>query len=556
MAWTGRGTRATGSALKMGTPDTVGPGHYYDIQSMGKAHYAPGAFGTTRERTTADTLTMCGAAPGAYSPQIPKGYDSGLPRKQAPFGSTGKRGEHRMADPTPGPGDFKVEQIFAKKEASRTMGEAKAGQRPMFRSSSAPSIPTRGQCLGYEEVGDGRLMRQQAKNMSLSGTPADSAGPGQYEIPWMTGSRAGAGRFTTAQRDSALKPSEVPGPGHYVVQPEARGNIPKTATVVSSFASQASRLNKVKAEEMPGPGQYNPLRKTMPSLREQHSELQYFGSTVERFAESQPDHCPGPGQYYSISRQIRPCPKPFGVSAGRFQAEAGKAKGTPGPGSYEPQVEGSTSGPMGTVSILGAMGGLAFGSMERRIKPLKAAEQPGPGAYEPPGFADAVTDSEVDGKVRSVKRHMTKLPSAAFKSMSPKDDTINKIVKAVSHMPPPGAYDPVHAGDCGAVVRMPPKGEGFGTGGDRFKYAPQDKGPGPGSYIAGEVTGGKKMSSFNRTVIEGIPKSGRPQGMGFGTQGDRFRAGATEKKGPGPGAYHTSPGWITKTHNVYFGDVN
>jgi hypothetical protein len=212
---------------------------------------------------------------------------------------------------------------------------------------------------------------------------------------------------------------------------------------------------------------------------------------------------------------------------------------------------------MGTVSILGAMGGLAFGSMERKLAPMRATSVPGPGSYEPPSFAVDDGPSDPD-KPRAPRKLMARMPSSAFKSATPKDVVTEKACKYGKEMPPPGAYDPVHSRDASAVVRMPAKGEGFLGGSQRFKYSDKESmgKPGPGSYPAHvTITGGKQHGTFNRTALEGVPKSGRPQGMGFGSQESRMKEKPGAKATPDPGAYSTEPGWMKKTHNVYFGDM-
>ena len=44
---------------------------------------------------------------------------------------------------------------------------------------SALSTPTHGQCLGYEQGNDGRLVRQLAPPGGYTGGASDSVGPGQ-----------------------------------------------------------------------------------------------------------------------------------------------------------------------------------------------------------------------------------------------------------------------------------------------------------------------------------------------------------------------------------------
>merc|ERR1719408_847977 len=116
------------------------------------------------------------------------------------------------------------------------------------------------------------------------------------------------------------------------------------------------------------------------------------------------------------------------------------------------------------------------------------------------------------------------------------------MVKEGLQKPPPGAYDPVLVKDQATVVRLRSKSEGFLSGGERFQGGPlaAPKGyhmnVGPGKYSPQVVTGGKRTGTFNRSICEGMPESGRPKGLGFEAQDKRFRLGA-EHKGPGPGSY-------------------
>lgn len=229
---------------------------------------------------------------------------------------------------------------------------------------------------------------------------------------------------------------------------------------------------------------------------------------------------------------------------GRFQKAGGKAQDTPGPGSYKPTLDSPTSGASGTVSILGAMGGMAFGSMERRagMAPKQAGEMPGPGAYH---------DSSPSSRPR------IPIPDAAFASKTPKDIDIQRTIKAGSQLAPPGAYDPGHCHDVSPVIRMPTSSEGFLSAAPRAApYSTKMVVPAPGTYgVPGEVTGGKTFSTFNRTMIEGVPRKGRPSGLGFDGSETRLK-GPEERPGkqmPGPGTYDRNVEWVSKTHNVHFG---
>merc|ERR1719329_1631618 len=201
--------------------------------------------------------------------------------------------------------------------------------------------------------------------------------------------------------------------------------------------------------------------------------------------------------------------------------------------------------------------------MSKRLQYPSGDDAPGPGYYKVPGMTDdaeeeAAQAPQTDSKWRSRKPARSRLPGAAFASKTPKDASTRGAVREGLQKPPPGAYDPVLVKDQATAVRLRSRSEGFLAGANRFSGGPLDapKGqhPGPGKYSPQDITGGKRMNTFNRTFIEGMPEGGRPKGLGFDTQDRRFRNTAVQKS-PGPGQYHSDPGWITKSHNCYFGDL-
>merc|ERR1719253_1371416 len=118
--------------------------------------------------------------------------------------------------------------------------------KPMLRSSSAPSIPQSHQSYGYEEAGGGRLVRQGPKDPSLfcTGRPDDSAGPGQYSPaaehikPRQT---HGAFMRAVARPSPDTTGGYTPGPGHYQAKAGALEITSNSYNNGSSFASQSER---------------------------------------------------------------------------------------------------------------------------------------------------------------------------------------------------------------------------------------------------------------------------------------------------------------------------
>jgi hypothetical protein len=571
MAWVAQGQRFTAPV----SPHDLGPGQYHINRGFEFDNgYAP--FGSTNPRSTSDVGAASTAAPGAgsYDPQLPSSYDSGLPRKMVPFASSAMRidvGARAKKDFRPGPGNYKVVADLKPPQRCRTMGTLQSS-KPVLRSSSAPSIPQAHQSFGYEEVGNGRLVRQGPKigTSYLTGRPEDAAGPGQYDPDVsVIAPRAVNGSFPKGAARTNHSTAETPGPGHY----QAKKSIDLDAfqhRMGSSFASASDRGDSKREVqrkmECPGPGSYGQDLPRKPNLREMRSELQYFGSTVERFKAdastkgSAPDTL-GPGSYAQIGRRPEPPnAKGFCITQERFQGD--KASEAPGPGSYErPGItDESMTGPLSSFSMLGNQGGLAFGSMSKRISYPKGSG-PGPGTYPLPGMSDFADDAPSDperSRERSRKPRPSKLPGAAFASQTPKDVYTKSLVREGLQRPPPGAYDPVLVKDQATVVRLRSKSEGFLSAAGRFPGHAPAKGyeatVGPGRYVPQEITGGKRVGTFNRAICDGMPVSGRPKGLGFNGQDKRFRDTAADKL-PGPGTYNTEPGWITKSYNCHFGDL-
>jgi len=286
-----------------------------------------------------------------------------------------------------------------------------------------------------------------------------------------------------------------------------------------------------------------------------HPELQYFGSTSERFKGSAPNAsvAPGPGTYAQRQRLVL---KSDWSASERFAAQEGDNGSAPGPGSYNLT---RSVGAVATASLLGSTGRLAFGSMEARRGPadVKAGAAPGPGTYA------LHTDFEngSDGASPAVGLHQRRLKRPVTERDLQQQERLRELRRREQPHPAPGAYDPVHSRDIAAVMRLPAKSEGFLSSADRASVrgerALASTSPGPGVYQAnaGGITGGKRLGTFNRSVVEGAPRCGRLRGLGFESQSDRFGPDKPSGKMPGPGDYDVAHEWTKKTFNVNFGAV-
>lgn len=580
MAWTSKAERFRHGRTDSAEGTRPGPGAYraHETYATERA-YAP--FGSTQPRGTAakeakldGNNLQVGPAPGAYDPKLPS-YDSGLPRKSAPFACSATRetfGARREKEREPGPGQYGVPSIISpQKMANRTMGVPQPAEKLMLKSSSAPSIPRGFQTYGYEEAGDGRLIPQGPRDGTsyLSGRTGDSAGPGHYTPATLAAGkpRSHSCSFPQAAARAQEKFNSNPGPGYYASGQQSHM---ENIHLGSSFASTVPRMStrnkdEKNAGELPGPGTYvggHPgLLKA--GTRDARMELQFFGSTTDRFKEIDPEHQPGPGAYYQPHVKPRrlegPVNKAFG-EAMRFQDEA-DAGAAPGPGSYYAEGAHHALYAPGTFSLLGNSGGLAFGAMSKRFASLRrdADDGPGPAAYQQL-FGEAAPQEPEGGlqKPRKTHKRPAPPPSSVFKSSTPKDDLTQRKAKVAHMVPPPGAYNPIPPTEVAAVVRLRSKSEGFLSAEPRFG-GPREKAkilaPGPGKYQPKEPTAGQKVGSFNRSILEGMPQGGRPKGLGFQCQDKRFKDPPPVAVGPGPGAYDTERPWITKSFNCHFGDL-
>ncbi|CAK9026048.1 unnamed protein product [Durusdinium trenchii] len=561
MAWVTKSERFNWSEEDPTRAASPSPGQYalptsFKEEAKTKPCYAPfnSSCGEVQGGISGKKDNALGLDPARYSPKVPGAYDHGLPKKHIPFTTGASRWTDLNQDFRPGPGDYAcARQTLAGSlsvASSKTMGVAPAEQRMLFKSTSAPSIPRDSQCYGYDEAGDGRLIRQNRKDgiQQLSGKPGDSAGPGQYDSHKCRVMANGAlgGRIMPPSAEPVTKPSETPGPGHYVTKGIAQSEKP----VYSAFASQSergpSKHEHKAAAEMPGPGQYIPRINRRPNMRELHPELQYFGSTAERFKEDEAaviaSQLPGPGQYGVPRHQNKG--KSFAWLKGKRFQEPKQKDIRPGPGAY---YNAKTFGRNGSVSILGGSGTLAFGSMEARrgVSDPRKGQEPGPGAY----YEGVEVRECRRGSKEAQKPRKVVPPSSFFRSTVPKDVMVAQYQKDGQIGPPPGAYSPRAAKDLGTIQRLAPKNEGFGSASQRLQgEVVTSCGPGPGWYKVKDVTGGKIQGTFNRHAVEAAPACGMPRGLGFESQAKRFGLG--DPKGevlPGPGSYNTrkDSDWIT-----------
>ena len=178
------------SGQRSSVTELLGPGSYNngDYHAIKKSKPAVAGFGKS-ERAFEDPASSVrkNPAPGAY--EIKGSIVVDRRKISAPFRS----GTQRLKAPapaasaaTPGPGAYLQQASGFGRVSHRAPGVEALGapEEPAVRWErvpTAPSIPTRKQCFGYEEGPDGELVLQRMVNHGYGGmTHEDSAGPADY----------------------------------------------------------------------------------------------------------------------------------------------------------------------------------------------------------------------------------------------------------------------------------------------------------------------------------------------------------------------------------------
>ena len=464
MAFTSRAIRQTG-VFKTATPQEVGPGSY-DFALTGQTEQIRGRapFSTTAERKlTAGQSDYVTPGPGSY-------IEQSRPNQSAAASSNTFVNRVQRFGPSaiekeavPGPGSYNRDVNWIKEGSGQRTntgpGPAAESIVVWFRNPSAPSIPTHGQSFGYEQGGDGRLVRQSAPPGGFTGAPNDSAGPGDYENPVSAlSSRTTSWAMSNVDRQF-VKETKTPGPGHYAKPINTMGDTSlddedEAPQGLSSFTSKVSRGladgNKTKKKNLtPGPGAYNPP--SMFNSQQVPENLQFFGSTSRRGFEIEPSQYAAPGNWR-----------------------------TPGPGSYEEKrVSFKKGGSTGKLARAGAAGVAPFDTLQPRFRSSESSA-PGPGEYE-----DAEAKSMVTGLARK-----TRARNGVFGTTNNRffGSQMHAEITATGRNPGPGQYDIAADGTTGAGSkatgrrRRPKQGSVFTSGTRRFTSSAPSSSPAPGAY--------------------------------------------------------------------------
>eukprot|EP01043_Picozoa_sp_COSAG02_P011616 COSAG02_NODE_431_length_22447_cov_7.487202_2_plen_582_part_00 len=462
MAFTSRAIRQTG-VFKTATPQEVGPGSY-DFALSGTQEQIRGRapFSTTAERKlTAGQSDYVTPGPGSYieqsKPNQPAAASSNtFVNRVQRFGPSAVEKEA-----VPGPGSYNRDVNWIKDgsgQRTKQPGPAAESSVVWFRNPSAPSIPTHAQSFGYEQGGDGRLVRQAPPPGGFTGAPNDAAGPGDYENPVSALSSRTTSWSKSKVDRNFVKETKTPGPGHYAKPINTMGDVMMEEEEdppqgLSSFTSKVSRGlsegNKTKKKNLtPGPGAYN--APTMFGSQQVPENLQFFGSTSRRGFEIEPSQYAAPGNWR-----------------------------TPGPGSYEEKrvsfKKGGASGKLARAAASSA----PFDTLQTRFRD-SSTSAPGPGEYE---------DAEAKSMVTSLARK-TRARNGVFGTTTNRffGSQMHAEITATGRNPGPGQYDVAGDGTTGAGSkatgrrRRPKQSSVFTSGTRRFTSSAPSSSPAPGAY--------------------------------------------------------------------------
>lgn len=408
---------------------------------------------------------------------------------------------------TPGPGMYRQEEQWIKNgsgaRAQPQSGPAGDSSVVWFRNPSAPSVPTKAQSYGYEQGGDGRLVRQEQPSGGYSGYANDAAGPGDYNnhITALTNRTTSWSKSNSAR--AWVKESKTPGPGHYARPTGAADPAieEEPQPGLSSFASKTTRGlqkgSKLKKKDLtPGPGAY-----AAPSMFDKTAvpeNLQFFGSTSRRGFEVEPSQYMAPGNWK-----------------------------TPGPGTYEERRSGfkkNGRAPGGKMKAASSVS-VPFETLQPRFRDSRNSV-PGPGQYN---------NAEAKSLVTNLS-HKTRARNGVFGTTANRffGSEMHAEIAATGANPGPGQYDVAADGETGAG----PKATGrrrrtkassvFTSGTNRFSSSAPTRQPAPGDYDVQPRWPGEEPARL--TLLERDV---------FISNANRFSTGVAGPASftPGPGAY-------------------
>ena len=579
MAFTTRSNRKF-DLLPLGT-HPVGPGQY-DPQTIGAGKksetFAP--FGSTSERVTVSKslAKVCDETegspdpprvllvgnqstpgPDAYSPKLDKtSFISRLPRKLAPFASTGKRSE-LMLQSDGAPVFYQTVYSAAVSAPAKTFGP-KPRARAEANVTSAPSIP---------------VDRHEEHRAAL------------YDVaPAVAQTKQAAPRacFGRMSRFADLSTASTLGPGAYYEESSNKRRRWFEYQPSAAFRSTSTRapLSSKSTDTLAAPGSYD-VRGSLLKSTSDTSEFQFFSSTAPRFPYKELEQSlrsPGPGEYgeptanawlrgnrgVKISAPVaieRPAPRHADLTAPGGIAARSLEMGDTFYLDEEPLMRA-------TMNSLAKTGSLGFISHSDRFPDRKAVSTPSdivipdPGEYEAGGTPDETSETGT-----RKKRGLLRIPIR------------HEIRKQEKFQPPPVGYYESHILPNFEVQKKLADKEGFLTTSRRFNWeqsrnrvlAPESsvevfdlidpRDPNASMSITLDAHRGHSTSLVSQkpparpAVSRGLADMSNPRGFLSSVARDKLLdSAATKRQLPGPGDYDVPRSeFVKKNFNTLFGDV-
>ncbi|KAJ1444938.1 hypothetical protein M885DRAFT_551455 [Pelagophyceae sp. CCMP2097] len=563
----------------------VGPGTYNNesYKAITKASPRHSGFGGGA-RGDFTSNTNGGAAPGAYD--IPGSIIVDRRKISAPFRSTTQRAALARGDSTPGPGTYEFSPAPRRRQSQSLVHDSIHGLQQLSaddgsvrweRVPTAPSIPARKQCYGYDEGSSGELVPQRQALLGYDGFGHSAVGPADYR-PQMRHVKPATRTVDFARQcghaplfEEPATPQPFANVYHSDPAPQrqprqepgvlAKGSVgfdlsggapTRDGAPRESSCFTAVKRPDANVADAPGPGSYEITR---PPEHAASAVQRSFGSHARRFdADVQTTSGPGPGSYDVVkvdSRDLAWARRAlrrskflgpnrarsdggigFDSTSTRFDPEAAKAAALVGPGSYE-QPGLAQIARQRLTSRTGA-----FGTSTSRFLKKTEAALPGPGDYS--STASPRIDASKSGRpfqgpalfARRTARPLHKENlSSSFASET------GRTRERDSAGPPPGAYEVQeswHAAKGVAKLSSGPQlrfAQELGTTSDNV---------GPGTY---SLASGRDRRPRKCAMAAASTRFG---GAGFGVDKQSL-----DRPGPGSYDYEMPHGNLLKpTYNV------